>query len=72
MGMMLVAAAPGCSVELVTESSSSPSGLELGVLPGVPAGVVLGASQCQWSPWGSQPIDSVGLGAREPLPAAWS
>jgi hypothetical protein len=26
--------------------------------------VVAGASQCQWSPWGSQPIDSVGLGAR--------
>jgi hypothetical protein len=27
-------------------------------------------SQCQWSPWGSQPYDSVGDGARDPVPAA--
>jgi hypothetical protein len=29
-----------------------------------------GPSQCQWSPCGSQPTDSVGLGAIVPLPAS--
>ena len=29
-----------------------------------------GPSQCQWSPWGWQPTEAVGLGGREPVPAA--
>ena len=37
---------------------------------------VIGPLQCQWSPWGSQPYDSVGLGARLAVPeesvCAWS
>ena len=38
---------------------------------------VMGPSQCQWSPWGSQPYDSVGLGFRLAVPdvsvcSSWS
>jgi hypothetical protein len=33
-----------------------------------PVSTGAGPSQCQWSPCGTQPIDSVGLGAREPVP----
>lgn len=31
-----------------------------------------GAGTYQWSPWGSQPVDSVGEGARLWARAAWS
>ena len=33
---------------------------------------VAGASQCQWSPWGSQPTDSVGDGPGSSVPVAAS
>ncbi len=38
---------------------------------------VMGPLQCQWSPWGSQPYDSVGLGFRLTVPdvlvcSSWS
>lgn len=44
------------------------------VMPAPPEVVDRGPSQCQWSPCGSQPMDSVGLGAMlpEPVLAGWS
>jgi hypothetical protein len=67
----------------VEEVAEAPVGAEVMVAvdrvePKEPTGDVLepvvravrAPSQCQWSPWGSQPYDSVGDGAREPVPAA--
>lgn len=50
-----------------SDSDASPSVtvvVEVDVASDSDSVVVAGASQCQWSPCGSQPIDSVGLGGR--------